>query len=61
MPLDWANYVDQRLFTNEYSLGYRYKTMLYYAVLNIGLNEFGPVNNIEYLYLIVTLIISAVL
>ena len=35
--------------------------MLYYAVLDLGMNDFLPMNNVEYLYLIVTLIISAFL
>ena len=33
--------------------------MLYYAVLNLGSNEFGPVNEIEMAYLVSTLIVSA--
>ena len=35
--------------------------MLYHAILNLGMNEFGPVNEIEYVYLIFTLIGSALL
>lgn len=32
---------------------------MYYSVLNIGLNEFGPVNGSEMLFLVLTLISSA--
>ena len=35
--------------------------MLYYAILNLGSNEFGPVNNFEFTFLIFTLIGSAML
>jgi hypothetical protein len=34
--------------------------MLYYGLLNIGSNEFGPVNEFEFLFCIVTLIVSAI-
>ena len=61
MPIDWANYVDNRLYTTDYDMMLRYKTMLYYGILNLGINEFGPVNRIEYMYLIVTLIVSSLL
>jgi len=61
MPLDWVNYVDQRLYSTEYDLSFRYTTMLYYAILDLGSNEFGPANNIEFAFLIATLICSALL
>jgi hypothetical protein len=35
--------------------------MLYYGIMNLGINEFGPVNLPEYAYLIVTLVISAIM
>lgn len=44
IPLNWANFPDQRVFSNEYDTMFRYTTMMYEAVLNIGLGEFGPVN-----------------
>ena len=61
MPLEWANYIDQRVFDSNYSVAFRYKSMLYYALLNIGMNEFGPVNEIEFTFLIATLIVSALM
>ena len=60
-PLNWANYVDQRIFSNEYSLGFKYLTMLYLGVLDLGSNEFGPVNWWEMAYLVLTLLSSALL
>lgn len=35
--------------------------MVYYGILNLGMNEFGPVNDIEMIFLIFTLIFSAIL
>ena len=43
-PLDWINYVDSRLFTEEYDLLKKYTTFFYYALLILGSNEIGPVN-----------------
>lgn len=61
LPLNWANYVDQRVFSAEYDLGYRYLTMLYMGVLDLGINEFGPVNEEEMAFLVITLIASSLL
>jgi len=60
-PLDWVNFVDQETFTTKFSLLKRYTLMLYYGVLILGLNEMGPINEIEMLYCIVTLLFSALL
>ena len=35
--------------------------LLYYALLNVGSNEFGPVNELEMIFLVITLIFSAFL
>ena len=35
--------------------------MLYYAILILGSNELGPVNNIEYAYLVAVLIVSSLM
>ena len=61
IPLNWANYVDQRVFSSEYDTLFRYTTMMYEAILNIGSNEFGPVNESDMLYLVFTLLFSAIL
>ena len=61
MPVDWINYADARLFTTEYDISKRYWSMLYYGILNVSLNEFGPVNNIEFLYIIGTLSFSVII
>ena len=35
--------------------------MLYYGILNLGSDEFGPVNEIEMIFCVFTLIISSML
>jgi hypothetical protein len=35
--------------------------MMYEAILNIGSNEYGPVNESDMLYLVLTLLFSAIL
>jgi hypothetical protein len=35
--------------------------MYYYAILNIGQNELGPVNIPEFLFVVFTLIISSIM
>ena len=40
---------------------YKYFTMLYLGVLDLGSNEFGPVNYKEMAYLVLTLLSSALL
>lgn len=61
MPLDWVNYEEEQLFIPQRDQFFRYTVLLYQALLNLGMNEFGPVNEVEYLYLGTTLIVSAVL
>lgn len=39
----------------------KYLVCLYYGVLILGLNEMGPVNNLEFLYFIGTLLMSAIM
>ena len=39
----------------------RYTVSLYYGVLNIGQNDYMPKNNIEYLFLVASLLGSAIL
>lgn len=62
MPLDWVNFVDERLAkgTSDYTLFDRYIAMYYYAVLNIGSNEFGPVSPYEMLFTTLSLLLSTV-
>jgi hypothetical protein len=38
---------------------YRYVMMLYYAIINLGTGEIGPVNFEELLFCVVTMIISS--
>jgi hypothetical protein len=61
MPLDWVNFVDQEMFTKKYSFAFRYKTMMYMAILQLGSNEIGPVNEIEMIFCVFNLIGAAIL
>ena len=61
MPLDWVNFEEEQLFIHERDQFYRYTVLLYQALLNLGMNEFGPVNEVEFMYLGVTLAVSAIL
>lgn len=63
MPTDFVNYPDQELGrdSEKYRVLFRYLSLLYYGILNIGSNEFGPVNSMEYLFCTITLILSAML
>jgi hypothetical protein len=63
MPINWLNYVDQELASSSkiYTLFFRYSSMLYYGILNLGQNEFGPVTSYEILYCFSTLLISSLL
>lgn len=38
------NYVDSRLFTDEYDFKKKYTTAFYYSMLTLANNELGPVN-----------------
>ena len=55
-PLNWINYVDTELYEDSYTIIDQYITMFYNAVLILGMNEIGPVNNVEILYVCVTLV-----
>lgn len=35
--------------------------MIYYSLMNLNLNEFGPVNKLENGYLFLTMVISSIL
>jgi len=63
MPIDFFNYGDNELgkTSSLYGVSFRYQTLFYHAILNVGSNEFGPVNNEEFMFLIFSLIISAIL
>lgn len=39
----------------------RWTMMMYYACINLGTGELGPINREEYLYLVVTMVISLML
>lgn len=62
-PIDYVNFFDHGLgiTSKEYTTSYRYFTVVYYAVLNIGGNEMGPVNNPEFIFFIIIMMVSAFL
>lgn len=63
MAIDWVNYGDHELgkTSKKYTIYFRYVSMLYYGVLNLGANEYGPVNFGEYTFCILTLIFSSII
>ena len=63
MPLSFVEPYAQELGVDSdlYTTMFRYLSLLYYGIINIGCNEFGPDNKWEYIFLIATLIISAML
>jgi hypothetical protein len=62
-PIDWLNYGDAELGTTSevYTFGFTYWLMIYYAVLNTGANEFGPVSVVDFVFVFMTLLISTML
>ena len=60
-PLDWLDFTASELFTDQISNLKKYLICLYYGVLILGLNEMGPVNEIEMLYFIFTLLLSSIM
>ena len=60
-PLDFVNYVDSLILSDAYDFYEKYVTMLYHAVLMLGSNEIGPVNNEEMLFATAGLVASSFL
>lgn len=58
-PTDYSDASNQILYTEQVSMLYRYSIMLYYALVNLGLGEMGPVNFEEYIFCVISMIISA--
>ena len=55
-PNDWIDYTQSKLLTDEYTFLEKYITMLYMAVLQLGINELGPVNPVEMIVFTIGLI-----
>jgi hypothetical protein len=49
-PLDWSDYANNQFYTSAYSRIYRYMTLLYYSMINLGLGNLGPVNSYDILF-----------
>ena len=60
-PLDWVNFVDCRLYAEDYGFTMVFITNFYYAVLILGSNELGPVNAIEMGWHVASLLLSTLL
>ena len=60
-PLDWVNFVDCRLYDEDYGFTMIFITNFYYAVLILGSNEIGPVNPIEMGWHVASLLASTLL
>ena len=60
-PTEWLSYKDSQLFSDELSLVQKYSTMIYHAILIIGINEMGPCNELEYFVVSVMLITSSIM
>jgi len=58
-PLDWVNYVDVKLYSED--TPFQYWSCLYNAVLILGMNELGPVNVEEFFYISAFLVGSIIL
>ena len=60
-PNDWVNYADTSLYDEETSILQKYEALLYNSVLVLGMNEIGPVNFEEMLYISIILVLSVIL
>lgn len=58
-PVEFGNYLESMFYTKEYSTLFRYVTMLYYSLINLGLGEIAPVNFLECLFLTLAMVLSA--
>lgn len=59
-PTDFVNPADAILNTNEVGMLSRYFYLLYYALINLGLGEIAPVNEIEFIFVTLSCIVSAI-
>lgn len=55
-PLSWVNYPDWSFYSPELTISFKYWTMLYHGLMFLGLNEMGPVSNIDFLFAILILL-----
>jgi hypothetical protein len=60
-PTDWVNYSDTIMYDEDLTNIHKYLLLLYNAVLFLGLNEIGPVNEAEMGYISVILLLSVIL
>ena len=60
-PLDWINYKQSELFTDDIGIMKKYLICLYHGVLIVGFNELGPVNTHELLIMTLMLLGCAII
>ena len=59
--MNMENWTDQNLYTLDSYMFRRYLVCLYYGILNIGMNDMMPKNELGYLHMVITLLTSAIL
>ena len=60
-PTEWINFKDSKLFSPSTSKLEQYLSCIYYAVLMMGFNEMGPVNLIEMLFAVLSLLLTSLI
>lgn len=60
-PIDWLNFKEQRMFDTSCTHNCRYLKLLYYSSINLGTGEIAPMNEVEFVWFICTLLFSSLL
>jgi hypothetical protein len=60
-PIDWLDFRGAELHSGKITQTKRYLILLYYSLINLGLQELAPVNPNEYFFCMVSLVMSALL
>jgi len=60
-PKDWINYRENNFFDASIKSLEHYLDSIYHAVLMLGYNEMGPVNEVELLYVIGSMLLASFL
>lgn len=59
-PADFVSPSESVLHLQTTKMGFRYSFFLYYALINVGIGEICPVNHIDFVFLAVDMIFSAI-
>jgi hypothetical protein len=60
-PTKWLSFEKNEIFMKETRKVHKYQILFYYALINLGLGDIGPSNNVEYLFNVSSMFISALL